>query len=46
MDKSYAELLTGLEVLEVSPFFNERLDKEYQAYRLATREGKTVVLKK
>ncbi|MDT2832231.1 phosphotransferase [Vagococcus carniphilus] len=46
MDKSYAELLTGLEVLEVSPFFNERLDKEYQAYRLATREGKSVVLKK
>lgn len=46
MDKSYAELLTGLEILEVSPFFNERLDKEYQVYCLATREGKSVVLKK
>lgn len=46
MDKSYAELLTGLKILEVSPFFNERLDKDYQVYRLATREGKFVVLKK
>lgn len=46
MDKSYAELLTGLKILEVSPFFNERLDKDYQVYRLATREGKIVVLKK